>query len=104
MIRTLFWILVAVGLGAFFFAASRQKNMTTDENTLLWGLIGCGFVVIFASGAAFMLFYCWKKRVAIMVGRYGSTKTCSRDIQPFGYWCVMLFYLLAFFFFRVCPI
>jgi hypothetical protein len=99
MMRIFFWTFVAVGLAAFFFAASRQKDMTADENTLLWGSVACGVMAIIGFGSVFLLFYFWKKRIAIMVGYYGGRKVWSRDSQPFVYWCIMLFYFLAGLFF-----
>jgi hypothetical protein len=95
MMRIFFWILVAFGLAAFFFAAAHQRSMTNEENTLLWGSIGCGVMAVFAFGSAAMLIYCWKKGVAIMVGYYGRSRWHARDSQPLRYWCIMLFYLLA---------
>jgi uncharacterized membrane protein YjgN (DUF898 family) len=96
MKRILFWFLVAVGLGAFFFAAAHQGSMTNDENTVLWGSLCSGLMVILAFGSIFAWFYFWKKRFAIMVGRYGGRKAHSRDSEPFAYWSIMFFYLLAF--------
>jgi hypothetical protein len=106
MMRIIFWILVAVGLCAFFFAASHQNTMTLDENTLFWGSIGFGIMAIMAGFAAFMLFNCWKKQIAIMIGYYGSPRVYPRDSQPFRYWSVMLFYLVWFLFnsFVVCAV
>jgi hypothetical protein len=93
MIRILFWILVAVGLGTFFFVSSRQKTMTADENALFFGSIITG---IFFVVACLLIFYsCWalKRRVIIAFGRIRG-KVFLRDSQPFGYWSTVLFYFV----------
>jgi hypothetical protein len=90
--------LVAVGLGAFFFVASRQKNITAEENALVWGSIITG---IFFVVACLLIFYlCWalKKRIIIAFGRVRG-RVFLRDPQPFGYWCTMLFYTVLIIFF-----
>jgi biotin transporter BioY len=96
MMRIIFWILVASGLAAFFFGASRQRIMSVEENTLLWGSIVCGVMAIFAFGSGYMVYYCWKKRVAALVGKYGASRIYARDSEPSRYWLIVLFYFLVF--------
>jgi hypothetical protein len=100
MIRILFWILVAAGLACFFVFIFHLKKSTADEQVLFLGIVVIGIMAILAAFALFMFVYCWKKRVAIMIGRYGNRtgRTWSRDSQPFRYWSIMLFYAVSFVF------
>ena len=69
--------------------------MTVDEQVLFWGAICYAIMLIFVAVLAYLLFWCWKKRIAIIAGRYGGGGQYSRDLQPIRYWAVMLFYASA---------
>ena len=95
--RILFWILVATGLAVFFgILALGPNHFTPEQQTHIFGVVADAIMAVIAGGALFMFVYCWKTGVAMMVGYYGSSRTFSRESQPFGYWCVMLFYVCAF--------
>jgi hypothetical protein len=68
--------------------------MTADEQVLVWGGISYGIIAIIGVALACLLFWCWKKKIAIIL-LLGSGREYPRDSQPIKYRCVMVFYALA---------
>ena len=104
MVRVLFWIVVAIGLGAFFFVGSRQKSMTDEENALFWGSVTVGIFFVIAFGTAFYLFLAYKKGVIARPSRFGPAIFFSRDSEPLKYWEWFFYWVIfmALFFISAC--
>jgi hypothetical protein len=64
--------------------------MKPDEQVLIWGAIAYAVVMTIAFGLAYLLFWCWKSRIAVT-----ARWQFSRDSQPIRYWTLMLFYVSA---------
>ena len=94
--RVLFWVLVAVGLGAFFFGAAHQRNMTPEESRLFWGSVVTLIGVSVAFLCGYYLIFSLKKRVIVGPGRFRG-RVVERDLEPIRYWCTFTFYMVIFF-------
>jgi FtsH-binding integral membrane protein len=93
MIRVLFWILVAVGLGAFFFGASHQKTMTPEEARRFWGSVVTLVGLSVAFLCTFYLLWSLKSRVIVGPGAvWARGRVFGRDSQPGWYWSVFAIY------------
>jgi hypothetical protein len=71
--------------------------MTVDEQILFWGAIVYLIMAIIACALIYLLYWCWKKRIAVILF-LGKGREYSRDLQPVKYWSIMLYYTLAIFF------
>jgi hypothetical protein len=111
MFRILFWILVVLGLAAFFGIAATHRHMTPDQMTLFFGSVVLVCFAALSSGIFYLFYRGWRTGVVIPIGYYGnpSGKTYSRDSQPAKYWIYMIIYFLwslayVYFIFRAIPI
>ncbi|HVU08228.1 MAG TPA: hypothetical protein VHG89_06770 [Verrucomicrobiae bacterium] len=95
MKRILFWTFIILVVAIALWASFAANQLTNDQNMLIWAIILCMVCVAMACGLAYLLFYCWKNRIAMIAGRYGGGRQYSRDTQPFRYWGIMIFYLVC---------
>jgi hypothetical protein len=93
--KLLFWCLLSVIVIAAIWASFASNRLSSDQNSLIWATILCMVSASMAGGFSYLLFWCWRKRIAIIAGRYGGGREYSRDSQPVRYWSIMLLYLLV---------
>jgi hypothetical protein len=102
MKRILFWILVAIFVGVFFFVVSHPESLTANQSTVLWtSIVTVGVVVvslIIICSFAYAIFDMLKKGVAPVPIKY-CNMVYSRDSQPLVYWTLVLFWVVLFFFY-----
>jgi hypothetical protein len=96
MMRILFWTFAVFVVVATVWASFASNRLTSDQNRFVWAIVLCIVFVSMACGIAYLLFYCWKKRIAMIAGRYGGGGQYSRDTQPIRYWGIMILYVLCF--------
>lgn len=94
MIPALFWTFAGVVVIAAIGADCFSSKLTSDQNKFIWAVVLCLVFVPTACAIAYLLLYCWRKRIAMIAGRYGGGRQYSRDAQPIRYWCVMIYWAL----------
>jgi hypothetical protein len=111
MFRIVFWILVILGLAAFFGIAATHRHMTPDQITLFFGSVVLICFAALSSGIFYLFYRGWRTGVVIPIGKYGNRtgRTFSRNLQPVKYWIYMILYFLwslayVYIIFRAVPV
>ena len=96
MFRMLFWVLVVLGLAAFFWIPATHRHMTPDQMTLFFGSVVLVCFAALSSGIFYLFYRGWRTGVVIPIGRYGnrSGRTFSRNSEPVRYWFYMILYFI----------
>ena len=71
-VKILFWVLISLFTVAAVSLSFASSRMTVGQNALVWSAILCVVFAAMAGFIAYLLFWCWEKRIAIIAGRYGG--------------------------------
>ena len=92
MLRKLFWILLAAGVGAVIWFSANSRHMTASQNLLFWTLVVDVVLVALTGFPLGMLTYGIRKGSVILASRRGG-REFSRATEPVRYWLTMTYYL-----------
>ncbi len=92
MLRKLFWILLAIGVGAVLWFSANSRHLTARQNLLIWTLAIDVVLVAFAGYGVGMLIHGARKGSVILASRRGE-RVFSRATEPVRYWLTMAGYL-----------